>query len=69
MAKKRIWGEILNDFYLIIVPYHTTKFQKKILRADPDWVKIVNLAQKRILGKFQSSDFSLLIVPYYAAKF
>ena len=44
LAKKRILGEVLNDFYLIIVPYHTTKFQKKILRADPEWVKIVNLA-------------------------
>ena len=38
-----------SDIYLLIVPYHAPKFEKKILRADPEIIAFIILDHNRVI--------------------
>ena len=46
MTQMKIFAKFhLNNFYLLIVPYHAAKFEK-ILRADPEIQKRLRMNEK-----------------------
>ena len=58
------------QIFVLTVPYHAAKFEKKILSTDLDikLCTIYHLAQKRCFQKLNTDSFSLVIVSYHAAK-
>ena len=80
LAQTRIfWETLFTYFFLLIVLYHATKFEK-IPRVDPRYKNLHNFGQpsgqnfsfgqqKKFFWKFHLMYFYQLIVPYDAAHF
>ena len=76
---KIFWETLFTYFFLLIVLYHATKFEK-IPRVDPRYKNLHNFGQqsgqnfsfgqqKNFFWKFHLMYFYQLIVPYDAAHF
>ena len=77
--KRNFWETLFTYFFLLIVLYHATKFEK-IPRVDPRYKNLHNFGQpsgqnfsfgqqKKFFWKFHLMYFYQLIVPYDAAHF